>query len=216
MKLNPFNIIIRTKTSPFSEILRHNFKAKIVDTFAVFFGRHRLAEGRVINLGILDWLSLGVLTLPSLLQNYCSTNTNLFTKIGAPFAAIFFGFTLFVRFVLSVIGALNLNVTIKDENHFKHVSLKDALETLETKTCITLDAALYEDAIGVGVRSDVCTVGASHGEDDMFSLPYERPIDEAQNKAFSALLRLNLFQYTRGLEEIKDPMRCLPTVEPLL
>ena len=40
----------------------------------------------------------------------------------------------------------------------------------------------------------------------LFTLPNKRPADTQQDKAFSALLRLNLFRYTRVLEERNDPV----------
>ena len=114
MKFNPFNHIFLTKYSPFSEVLRHDFQGKVMDTFFVLFGHIRedsvvdlgCDRDYLVNLGIVDYLSLGGLALPVMFWQYCSQEDNTFTKILFPFSALLFGISIIARTILSIVGLI--------------------------------------------------------------------------------------------------------------
>ena len=245
MKFNPFSRIIKTKTAPFSEIFRHDLFAKMSDTFFVFFGDLEGPGLGIKNLGIIDYLSLGILSLPAIIDDYCyeeeDTSTvlntlaylNLFifyipsfivryilsaacAIILSPFVAIAHIFTSFFS-KNDFETALTLQVSIPlEDGQESYCSLKKALNVIHEKyPHLTTHSALHQDKMGTSggnsssndtyyiVKGLVDVAEPIYGHGPLFFLPRDRPInDPAQNKAFSALLRLNLFRYTTTLEQL--------------
>lgn len=186
MQFNPFSILLRSKTSPFSEILRHDFISKMNDTFFIFFGYLGPIDRLGLkNLGLADYLSLGILTLPALLtdylnkQQYNSKTLSILhamsyilyvpsiliratvamagTLLSLPFICITHLFTSFIA-KKDLDKALKLKVlSASTENGQKSCSLKEALDQMQKNhPQLTVHHALHQDGIAVSMTiSDI-------------------------------------------------------------
>ena len=233
MIFNPFKCVFTTRYSPSSEMLRHNFLDKIVDTFQVLFGKFtNLDPSSTFNLGILDYLSLGSLTLPLLFWRWAVTekSNNRLAQVLFPFACILMAPIVLVRAIISGI-CLFLSLPIIAIVHgitllfSKPLFVKElSLEVNDCKTgdTVTLGKALgnvfpkqtkyiseeifREDIVGVNSISDKTYHYVYAHYDELFTLPQKLPTEPSQRTAMQALLRLNLFHYTEACEKFHDPM----------
>lgn len=238
MFFNPFKSVFRTQYSPFSEIVRHNFWDKVKDTFEVLFGEitNLIAPGDSFNLGVIDYLSLGVLTLPILFWRwtFVEKDANKVAKVLFPLACVLMAPVVLVRAIISgaclilslPIIALVHGITLLFSKSLLDKALLLEVKDFKTNDTVTLGKAL-EKALSVDAQSipedklidedvSVCSgsayenmyhmVTAWHGGVELFYLPEKLPTEPSQRIAMQALLRLNLFHYTEACEKFHNPM----------
>lgn len=233
MIFNPFNEVFRTHYSPFSEILRHGLSNKIIDTFQVLFGifNDNVPYPPISQLGVIDYLSLGALTLPFLFLDWADKNKSkeLLAKALFPLAWVLFVPTMLTRAIISgacLLASLPIILLVHGISSFFSKNLIQEALSLEVKKgetdeSITIGQAIEiargnlwtpEEAVSIDFAGVHAGIAHKHNryvvmderDEPFFTLPqsfsYEKE-KPSQQKAFRALLKLNLFGYTEQLEQ---------------